>query len=135
MTRSGWGYAYTAPADMLVARSIFAGKREPGQDQDVPFTKELNDAGTGFLLLTDMTAAELIYTTADATKLYMGLPTWKHAPGGKILKSDVTIAKNRNLIIKVISPVDPILPPTQQSAAWLAYDTTAYPAIVLVPKA
>ena len=49
--------------------------------------------------------------------------------------SDVTIAKNRNLIIKVISPVDPILPPGQQSAAWLAYDTTAYPAIVLVPKA
>lgn len=40
------------------------------------------------------TAAEIIYTEADAQKLYMGLKTWKNAPGGKILKSDVTIAKN-----------------------------------------
>ncbi|MDC7234892.1 MAG: virulence RhuM family protein [Spirochaetales bacterium] len=40
------------------------------------------------------TAAEIIYTEADASKIYMGLKTWKHAPDGKILKSDVTIAKN-----------------------------------------
>ncbi|AXJ01326.1 hypothetical protein CYPRO_2076 [Cyclonatronum proteinivorum] len=40
------------------------------------------------------TAAEIIYTEADAQKLYMGLKTWKNAPNGKILKSDVTIAKN-----------------------------------------
>lgn len=40
------------------------------------------------------TAAEIIYTEADAQKLYMGLKTWKNAPDGKILKSDVTIAKN-----------------------------------------
>lgn len=40
------------------------------------------------------TAAEIIYTEADATKLYMGLKTWKAAPDGKILKSDVMIAKN-----------------------------------------
>jgi len=40
------------------------------------------------------TAAEIIYTEADAEKLYMGLKTWKHAPDGKILKSDVSIAKN-----------------------------------------
>ena len=40
------------------------------------------------------TAAEIIYTEADAQKLYMGLKSWKNAPGGKILKSDVTIAKN-----------------------------------------
>jgi len=44
--------------------------------------------------ITGQTAAELIYTTADATKLFMGLTTWKQAPHGKILKSDVTIAKN-----------------------------------------
>ena len=44
--------------------------------------------------ITGQTAAELIYTTADATKLFMGLSTWKHAPRGKILKSDVTVAKN-----------------------------------------
>lgn len=40
------------------------------------------------------TAAEIIYTNADATKIAMGLKTWKNAPEGKILKSDVTIAKN-----------------------------------------
>lgn len=40
------------------------------------------------------TAAEIIYTEADASKLYMGLKTWKAAPDGKILKSDVAIAKN-----------------------------------------
>ena len=34
------------------------------------------------------------YTEADATKIYMGLKTWKRAPDGKILKSDVSIAKN-----------------------------------------
>jgi hypothetical protein len=44
--------------------------------------------------ITGKTAAEIIYTEADATKLFMGLKTWKAAPDGKILKSDVTIAKN-----------------------------------------
>jgi hypothetical protein len=44
--------------------------------------------------ITGQTAAELIYASADATKIYMGLTTWKRAPGGKILKSDVTVAKN-----------------------------------------
>ncbi len=40
------------------------------------------------------TAAEIIYTEADANKISMGLKTWKQAPSGKILKSDVSIAKN-----------------------------------------
>ncbi len=40
------------------------------------------------------TAAEIIYTKADAKKIYMGLKTWKNAPNKKILKSDVIIAKN-----------------------------------------
>jgi hypothetical protein len=44
--------------------------------------------------ITGKTAAETIYTEADATKLYMGLQTWKNAPKGKIQKSDVVIAKN-----------------------------------------
>lgn len=44
--------------------------------------------------ITGKTAAEMIYTEADATKLYMGLKTWKAAPAGKILKSDTVIAKN-----------------------------------------
>lgn len=44
--------------------------------------------------ITGKTAAEIIYTEADATKLYMGLKTWKAAPEGKIIKSDVIVAKN-----------------------------------------
>ena len=44
--------------------------------------------------ITGKTAAEIIYTEADAEKIYMGLRTWKHSPDGKILKSDVAVAKN-----------------------------------------
>lgn len=40
------------------------------------------------------TAAEIIYTEADAEKIYMGLKSWKRSPDGKILKSDIVIAKN-----------------------------------------
>ena len=40
------------------------------------------------------TAAELIYERADADKPHMGLTTWASAPDGKIVKSDVSIAKN-----------------------------------------
>lgn len=40
------------------------------------------------------TAAEIVYHRADATKDHMGLQTWKNAPDGRVLKSDVTIAKN-----------------------------------------
>ena len=40
------------------------------------------------------TAAEIVNATADRTKEHMGLTTWKNAPDGRILKSDVTIAKN-----------------------------------------
>ena len=44
--------------------------------------------------ITGQTAAEIIYTKADHTKDNMGLTTWKYAPDGRILKSDVSIAKN-----------------------------------------
>ena len=44
--------------------------------------------------ITGQTAAELIYASADAAKINMGLTAWKHAPHGKILKSDVAVAKN-----------------------------------------
>jgi hypothetical protein len=44
--------------------------------------------------ITGKTAAEIIYNNADAQKLYMGLTSWKNAPEGKILKSDVCVAKN-----------------------------------------
>lgn len=44
--------------------------------------------------ITGQTAAEIIYTKADHAKKNMGLTTWKHAPDGRVLKSDVSIAKN-----------------------------------------
>lgn len=44
--------------------------------------------------ITGQTAAEIIYTTADRHKEHMGLTTWKHAPEGRILKSDALVAKN-----------------------------------------
>ena len=44
--------------------------------------------------ISGQTAAEIIYTRADATRPHMGLTTWRNAPDGKILKSDVGTAKN-----------------------------------------
>ncbi len=44
--------------------------------------------------ITGQTAAEIIYTKADHTRDHMGLTTWKNAPDGRVLKSDVSIAKN-----------------------------------------
>ncbi len=44
--------------------------------------------------ITGQTAAEIVYSCADHTKLNMGLTTWKNAPDGRISKSDVSIAKN-----------------------------------------
>ena len=44
--------------------------------------------------IAGQTAAEIIYSRADHTQEHMGLTTWKDAPDGRILKSDVTVAKN-----------------------------------------
>lgn len=44
--------------------------------------------------ITGQTAAEIVYNSADRSKEHMGLTTWKNAPEGRILKSDVSIAKN-----------------------------------------
>jgi len=65
-------------------------------DKDAPVTKEFFATVQNKLhwAITGKTAAEIIYSGADATKIFMGLTTWKQAPSGKILKSDVTVAKN-----------------------------------------
>ena len=65
-------------------------------DKNAPITKDFFASVQNKLhwAITGKTAAEIIYTSADATKLYMGLTNWKLAPDGKILKSDVSIAKN-----------------------------------------
>ena len=44
--------------------------------------------------ITGETAAEIVFHNADSNRENMGLTTWKNAPDGRVLKSDVTIAKN-----------------------------------------
>ncbi|MDR2869172.1 MAG: virulence RhuM family protein [Deferribacteraceae bacterium] len=44
--------------------------------------------------ITGQTAAEIIYTKADRNKDHMGLTSWRNAPDGRVIKSDVTVAKN-----------------------------------------
>jgi len=65
-------------------------------DKNSPVTKDFFATVQNKLhwAITGKTAAEIIYTSADAAKLYMGLTSWKYAPEGKILKSDTLIAKN-----------------------------------------
>jgi hypothetical protein len=65
-------------------------------DKNAPITNEFFATVQNKLhwAITGKTAAEIIYDSADAKKIYMGLTSWKQAPEGKILKSDVSIAKN-----------------------------------------
>jgi hypothetical protein len=65
-------------------------------DKDAPITKDFFATVQNKLhwAITEKTASEIIYDSADAKKLYMGLTSWKHSPNNKILKTDVAIAKN-----------------------------------------
>ena len=65
-------------------------------DKNAPITKDFFAAVQNKLhwAVTGKTAAEIIYASADAEKIYMGLTTWKNGPDGKILKSDTETAKN-----------------------------------------
>jgi hypothetical protein len=65
-------------------------------DAQAPITKEFFATVQNKLhwAITGKTAAEIIYASADAAAPHMGLTNWKDGPDGKILKSDVTIAKN-----------------------------------------
>ena len=65
-------------------------------DVDSPVTKEFFATVQNKLhyAITKHTAAEIIYDRADSTKPNMGLTTWKNAPDGRVVKSDVTVAKN-----------------------------------------
>ncbi|MCK4505138.1 MAG: virulence RhuM family protein [Candidatus Aegiribacteria sp.] len=65
-------------------------------DKDAPVTREFFAAVQNKLhwAITGKTAAEIIHDSADAELPHMGLTTWKQSPHGKILMSDVTVAKN-----------------------------------------
>ena len=68
----------------------------------IDFNKDSEEAYTFFKIvqnklhfaITGYTAAELIYQRVDSEKIHLGLTNWKHSPNGKIMKSDVSIAKN-----------------------------------------
>lgn len=65
-------------------------------DKNSPTTKEFYAMVQNkfHFAITGQTAAEIIHSKADSKKENMGLSTWKNAPDGRILKSDVTVAKN-----------------------------------------
>ena len=65
-------------------------------DRNSPTTKEFYAMVQNkfHYAITGQTAAEIVYSKADHTKEHMGLSTWKNAPEGRVLKSDVSIAKN-----------------------------------------
>lgn len=65
-------------------------------DRDAPTTHEFYAMVQNrfHYAITGQTAAEIIYNSADRHKEHMGLTTWKNAPEGRILRSDVVVAKN-----------------------------------------
>ena len=65
-------------------------------DKDSEITKEFFKTVQNKLhyAITGQTAAEIIYNRVDAEKEHMGLTNWKNSPNGKILETDVVIAKN-----------------------------------------
>ena len=65
-------------------------------DRDSPLTHEFYSMVQNrfHYAITGQTAAEIIFTNADRHKEHMGLTTWKNAPAGRILKSDVVVAQN-----------------------------------------
>ena len=65
-------------------------------DKNAPITQEFFASVQNKLhwAITGKTAAEIVYDSADAEKMHMGLTSWKQAPDGKILKSDIPVAKN-----------------------------------------
>lgn len=65
-------------------------------DRDAPTTRDFYAMVQNrfHYAITGHTAAEIIQSNADHTKEHMGLTTWKNAPDGRILKSDVIVAKN-----------------------------------------
>ena len=65
-------------------------------DKDSPVTKDFYAMVQNkfHYAITGQTGAEIVYSHADSGKENMGLTTWKNAPDGRILKSDVVIAKN-----------------------------------------
>jgi hypothetical protein len=112
-SRDGWAYAYAAPADMLKPRSIWNGLREPGAGERIPFAWELNDAASGFLVLTDEDEAQLIYTV-ELTKVALWPALFTKA-----------VAAQLAVYLAGAVPVKPQLIPMLQRGAMLALHQAA----------
>lgn len=79
-------------------------------DKDSNITKEFysNVQNKLHFAISKETAAEIIYNRVNSRKENIGLTTWKNSPDGKILKSDITIAKNY-LSIKEMTALDKLV--------------------------
>lgn len=64
------------------------------KDSDITQTFFKTVQNTMHYAVSGQTAAEIIYHRADAERPHMGLTSWKNAPDGRVIKSDVTVAKN-----------------------------------------
>ncbi|MDO5568990.1 MAG: RhuM family protein, partial [bacterium] len=79
-------------------------------DKDSNITKEFykNVQNKLHFAISKETAPEIIYNRASSEKKHMGLTTWKNAPNGKILQTDVVIAKNY-LSLEEITALDKLV--------------------------
>ena len=82
------------PVKFLTVVGILGMAAAQVQAEGTSLTAEQQNAIAMLNYITHKTAAEIVFDSADHTKDNMGLSTWKHAPDGRILKSDVQIAKN-----------------------------------------
>ena len=80
--RSGWDHVYALPADCLAVRYIYAGARSPSSEYRTKFQLEF-ESGIGRVLLTDDSAAELVYT-ARVTEVVRYPPHFVDVLGWKL---------------------------------------------------
>lgn len=111
--RSGWGYCYVAPSDMMTPRRIWDGDRQPGAGGRIPFALELNDAGTGLLICTDEVDAELVYTIEQSR-----VALWSAA----FVRA---VAAQLAVYLAGALPVKPELMPSLERSALLALQNAA----------
>ncbi len=86
----------------LSERRLYQKITDVFETTSIDYNKDSEEAYTFFKIvqnklhyaITGKTAAELIYERVDSEKIHMGLTSWKNSPNGKIMKYDISIAKN-----------------------------------------
>lgn len=109
-TRTGWGYCYRLPGDAVLEAParIWSGLNEEGEGEAIPFDIELNDAGSGHLVLTNMESAVLRYVV-DVKTVALWPPSFVKA-----------VAARLAVYLAGALPVKPELMPTLERAAEVA---------------